>query len=103
MKQNSPFKFGVKVRTWREEQNRLVGPYSVHGCDNEKTVCVMTDQIRPFPTSMVRIITHYQLYPDGQPTRKPKVDDNVEIFWPLDQIFYARKVARFNPRVKNMR
>ena len=50
------YKFGDKVRIWREELNRFAGPYTVHGYDNEKTVYVMTDKIRPFSTSVVRLI-----------------------------------------------
>ena len=50
------FKFGEKVRIWREEQNKFVGLYTVHAYDNEKTVYVMTDKIRPFSVSKIRLI-----------------------------------------------
>ena len=50
------FKFGDKVRIWREEQNEFVGPYTVHAYGNEKTVYVMTDEIRPFSVSKIRLI-----------------------------------------------
>ena len=32
------FKFGNKVRIWREELGRYTVPYTMHGYDNEKTV-----------------------------------------------------------------
>lgn len=41
---------------WQEELNRYTGPYTVHGYDNEKTVYVKTDKIRPFSTSVVRFL-----------------------------------------------
>ena len=50
------FKFGDKVRIWREELQKFTGPHIVHAYDNEKTVWVMTDTTRPFSTSMVRLI-----------------------------------------------
>ena len=30
------FQFGDKVRIWREDEKKFVGPYVVHGYDNEK-------------------------------------------------------------------
>ena len=50
------FQFGVKVRVWREDEKKFVGPYVVHGYDNEKTVYVMKDKIRLFSASKVRLI-----------------------------------------------
>ncbi len=64
LKPNPPFQFGDKVRIWREDLNRFVGPYTVHGYDNEKTVYVMTDKIRPFSTSVVRLIPLEELHPE---------------------------------------
>jgi len=55
-KPHPAFQFGDKVRIWRENDKQFVGPYTVHGYDNEKTVYVMTDRIRPFSTRYVRLI-----------------------------------------------
>ena len=51
------FKFGDKARIWREDLNRFTGPFTVHAYDNERTVYVMTDKIRPFSTSVVRLVS----------------------------------------------
>ena len=56
MRPHPPYQFGDQVRIWREELKRFTGPFTVHGYDNEKTVWVMTDKIRPFSTSVVRLI-----------------------------------------------
>ena len=48
------FKFGDKVRIWPGEQSKSVRPYTVHGYDNELTVYVMRDKIRPFSVSKIR-------------------------------------------------
>lgn len=51
-----PFQFGDKVRIRRVELNRFTRPFTAHGYDNEKTVYLMTEKIRLFSTSVVRLI-----------------------------------------------
>ena len=51
------FKFGDKVRIWREDHNKFVGPFTVHGYDDEKTIYVTTDKIRPFSVSKALLIS----------------------------------------------
>lgn len=48
--------FGDEVRIWRETFRRFTEPHTVHGYDNEKTVYIMTDRIRPFSTRVVQVI-----------------------------------------------
>ena len=52
-KSNLCLKNSNKVRIWREDQKRHVGPYTEHCFDNEETVYLMTDKIKTFSPRMV--------------------------------------------------
>lgn len=61
MKPHPSYQFGDKVRIWREDLNCFAGPYTVQRYDNEGSVCVRTDKIRPFSTTVVRLFTEEEI------------------------------------------
>ena len=58
----------------------------------------MTDTMKPFSIIVVRRISNNELHPDGIKQRKPTISDLIEVYWLLDEKFYAAKVIGYNPK-----
>ncbi len=67
----------------------------------------MTDKIKPFVTSVVRIISHKELKPKTSSkelaNRITKIGDRVGIICFLDDTFYRGTVKRFNESPKKQK
>lgn len=60
---------------------------------------VMTNKVRPFSTSMVRLIINEKLHPETNEKvrgkHNPEINGCIEIFRPLNRKFYAGKFTHY--------